>query len=150
MIWLRRAMLLRNRLLLALLLFTASITCATDQQCSETDLLGAWNGVVAAGQVNIAVDLTVQQVEGGKGDIQYHLHYGPSRNCQVVAKKKLQKNALFALAIDEANGGFCDKLWNKTAVSVELLAADRLRVTLEPNPETHLAEVVELTRKPRS
>lgn len=64
--WTRRAMSLRNRLLLALLFFTA-ITCATEQKWSEADLLGAWSGVVVAGQVTIAVDLAVQQVEDDNG-----------------------------------------------------------------------------------
>ena len=148
--WMRRAMSLRNRLLLALLFFTASITCATDQKWSEADLLGAWSGVVATGQVNIAAELTVQQVEGGNGGIQYLLHYGTGRNCQVVARKKLQANTMFELNIDEASGGFCDPLWNATALSLEVLAADRLRVTVVPNPKTRLAEVVELTKIPRS
>jgi hypothetical protein len=141
---------LRNRLLLALLFFTASITCATDQKWSEVDLLGDWSGVVVAGQVNIATELTVQQVEGGNGGIQYLLHYGPGKNCQVVARKKLQANTMFELNIDEASGGFCDPLWNATALSVEVLAADRLRVTMAPNPKTRLTEVVELTKIPRS
>lgn len=92
----------------------------------------------------------MQQVEGGNGGIQYLLHYGPGRNSQVVARKKLQANTMFELNIDEASGGFCDPLWNATALSLEVLAADRLRVTMAPNPKTRLTEVVELTKIPRS
>ena len=57
---------------------------------------------------------------------------------------------MVALNIDEAGGGLCDPLWNATALSLEVLAADRLRVTMAPIFETHLAEVVERTRIPRS
>ena len=57
---------------------------------------------------------------------------------------------MFELNIDEASGGFCDPLWNATALSLEVLAADRLRVTMAPNPKNRLTEVVELTKNPRS
>lgn len=57
---------------------------------------------------------------------------------------------MVALNIDEAGGGLCDPLWNATALSLEVLAADRLRVTMAPNHKTRLTEVVERTRIPRS
>ncbi len=74
------------------------------------DLAGEWMGFVENNGEKIKTTLKVESAGGGGKT--YSLHYGPPRSCKLEAEAITEeKEDPVELALKEASGGFCDKLW---------------------------------------
>ena len=112
-----------------LLIFTlCSAALASDL---TKNLAGVWSGVVTDEKAgDIATDLTVKAAIDGHGSDQYSLHYGPPRNCRLEAVKTSTDGAVTKLRFNEANGGFCDKLYNGN-MTIEMKDDNHLNLLVE-------------------
>ena len=74
-----------------------------------SELVGKWMGAITGtDQGRIPVELTVKRTS-----MECELHYGSPRNCELKAEYVDSEGNLHHFRFNEANGGFCDKLWNQ-------------------------------------
>ncbi len=74
----------------------------------DKQLVGRWEGQVAASRPPIRIEVSLRQ--GSIGDDAADLHYGGPRTCRLTAEYSGMWNDQAAFGIKRSNGGYCDRL----------------------------------------
>jgi len=106
--------------LLMFVIFTLnSVTLAAANDILNAEgLAGIWSGVIKGEDVR--ADFTITPSKDNNGPDQYSLHYGAPRTCRLEAEELSKSDSDIRLIFNEANGGFCDRLYHgKMVISVD-------------------------------
>jgi hypothetical protein len=97
----------RNNIFLTLAVF-AIMTILLGASCTGAaeSFSGEWFGASGQSGDGPAVTLTIE-------DTKSNIHYGSPRNCQIdFERPTLHTDTQFKAAVDNSNGGWCDRLFN--------------------------------------
>ena len=76
-------------------------------------LTGIWTGFVKYKHgEDIKTEFTIKPAEENNDSYQYSLHYAAPRTCSLKAEELSVDDRLITLKFNEANGGFCEKLYH--------------------------------------
>lgn len=104
----------RYKITPSLLLFPILITLVFVAPLLEArpNLSGTWSGIVTDSKDGaVKVVLTIESDDKSNA-LRYFLHYQSPRTCRLKAEELLAEEDNLILKFNEANGGFCDKLYN--------------------------------------